>query len=71
MCPQGASVGRKGTQSGDAVEEVRELGAGVLVPTRLVVSAETAAWMREQVERPPEPTEAMRELQARARAARG
>lgn len=41
---------------------LRELPADIVVPPRLVVTAETGAWLLEQMENPPAPTDAMRAL---------
>jgi hypothetical protein len=53
------------------LQALRELPADAIIPPRLVVSAETGQWVLEQLELPPEPTDAMRALYARARSARG
>lgn len=53
------------------LQALRELPADAIVPPRLVVSAETGAWLLEGFEEPPEPTEAMRALYERVSADRG
>ena len=44
------------------LQALRELPQDVIIPPRIVVSAQTGEWLLDLVENPPEPTEAMRDL---------
>jgi predicted DNA-binding protein len=44
------------------LQALEEIPANFIMPKRIVLSAESAAKVREMTERPPEPTEALKEL---------
>lgn len=44
------------------LQALRELPQDVIIPPRIVVTAETGEWMLDLIHDPPEPTAAMKEL---------
>ncbi len=44
------------------LQALRELPQDVIIPPRIVVTAETGEWLRDLHDNPPRPTDAMREL---------
>ncbi len=44
------------------LQALRELPHDVIIPPRLVVTAETGEWLLDLIDNPPEPTDAMHEL---------
>ena len=44
------------------LQALEELPADIIVPARVVLTTESAARVRNQIERPPKPTKAMRKL---------
>ncbi len=53
------------------LQALRELPTDAIVPPRVVVSHDTGQWLLDLVDRPQEPTDAMRALYRRVRSARG
>lgn len=46
------------------LQALRELPQDVIIPPRIVVSAQTGEWLLDLMENPPAPTDAMRDLYA-------
>ena len=44
------------------LQALRELPHDVIIPPRIVVTAETGEWLLDLIDNPPEPTDAMKEL---------